>query len=219
MFWHHLLYVLNGQWVWRCVQTICPCSKWTQEHEEAIPAIGGRTSTLILCSTSCRTCSISLGFLLVSVSIWLALRRQSSFRISTTLSSVFIWTCLPSKSVSLTKTGQYAMVYFGFTFILAVQIPCQERCHECCAGGPAAVSDKVVLQGCVLYGWCWCYALCSAPRPWFRGLTAWKHPSSPASHETKARDRLDNLFPQVSAVGDWVVCGRRRLFSDDVGLL
>ena len=42
--------------------------------------------------------------------------------------------------------------------------------------------------------------------------------SSLASNETDARDRFDLPLLEVSAVGDWVICGRRCLLSVDVRL-
>lgn len=39
-----------------------------------------------------------------------------------------------------------------------------------------------------------------------------------AFNETDARDRFDLPLPEMSAVGDWVICGRRRLLGVDVRL-
>lgn len=49
----------------------------------------------------------SLLFVLVSLRIWVALRKQSSFRIRIILCSIFSWMCLALKSVTLKSSNQY----------------------------------------------------------------------------------------------------------------
>ncbi len=218
--------------------------KLTQELFRRMPAAGGSTSTFIRFFIISRMYLRSLLSLFASVKICVALRKQLSFRISTILPSLLIWTCLSLKSVTLTRISQHAChVWQTYQERCTLALPSSPSskssasmaftwsCMLCVDDG-FSVSLRLTLGAtCGIGSISWVRlamsivngpsrfettlrSSCSGPCLEFEVFEG----CSSASHETQARDRFDCPLSTASVAGDRVACGRRFLLSVDVAL-